>query len=108
VPTFGCRAYNVSTFYQLQLRREAYGEFVQIDSFEHRRFEDRGPSCSLLMLLGDATGKLMLLRQLFNYGKEVGVGTLFSRNATKRGNLRTIIVQALGINHGRPVPSSII
>lgn len=31
------------TFHQPRLRREAYGELVQIDRSEHRWFEDRGP-----------------------------------------------------------------
>ncbi|MDR6759819.1 hypothetical protein J2Y48_005146, partial [Mycoplana sp. BE70] len=50
------------TFHQLRLRREAYGELVQIDGSEHRWFEDRGPACSLLVFIDDATGKLMQLR----------------------------------------------
>lgn len=50
------------TFHQPRLRREAYGELVQIDGSEHRWFEDRGPSCSLLVFVDDATGKLMQLR----------------------------------------------
>ncbi|MBB4403093.1 hypothetical protein GGD52_003618 [Agrobacterium tumefaciens] len=32
---------------------------VQIDGSEHRWFEDRGPSCSLLVFVDDATGKLV-------------------------------------------------
>jgi len=50
------------TFHQRRLRREAYGELVQIDGSEHRWFEDRGPACSLLVFIDDATGKLMQLR----------------------------------------------
>jgi len=50
------------TFHQPRLRREAYGELVQIDGSEHRWFEDRGPPCSLLVFVDDATGKLMQLR----------------------------------------------
>ncbi|MHA4731083.1 ISNCY family transposase [Ensifer adhaerens] len=50
------------TFHQPRLRREAYGELVQIDGSEHRWFEDRGPSCSLLVFVDDATGKLMQVR----------------------------------------------
>ncbi len=47
------------TFHRPRLRREAYGELVQIDGSEHRWFEDRGPPCSLLVFVDDATGKLM-------------------------------------------------
>ncbi len=50
------------TFHQPRLRREAYGELVQIDGSDHRWFEDRGDPCSLLVFIDDATGKLMLLR----------------------------------------------
>ena len=50
------------TFHPPRLRREAYGELVQIDGSEHRWFEDRGPPCSLLVFVDDATGRLMQLR----------------------------------------------
>jgi hypothetical protein len=50
------------TFHQPRLRREAYGELVQIDGSDHRWFEDRGDPCTLLVLIDDATGKLMRLR----------------------------------------------
>lgn len=48
--------------HQLRLRREHLGELVQIDGSEHRWFEDRGPPCSLLVFIDDATGRLMQLR----------------------------------------------
>src|SRR3954464_9111835 len=50
------------TFHQPRLRRQAYGELVQIDGSDHRWFEDRGEPCSLLVFIDDATGKLMQLR----------------------------------------------
>ncbi|SCB62360.1 Integrase core domain-containing protein [Rhizobium aethiopicum] len=50
------------TFHQPRLRREAYGDLVQIDGSEHRWFEDRGDPCSLLVFVDDATGRLMQLR----------------------------------------------
>jgi transposase len=50
------------SFHQPRLRREAYGELVQIDGSDHRWFEDRGEPCSLLVFIDDATGKLMQLR----------------------------------------------
>jgi hypothetical protein len=49
------------TFHQPRLRREAYGELVQIDGSDHRWFEDRSDPCSLLVFIDDATGKLMQL-----------------------------------------------
>lgn len=50
------------SFHQPRLRREQLGELVQIDGSEHRWFEDRGPPCTLLVFIDDATGRLMQLR----------------------------------------------
>src|SRR6202035_2219818 len=49
-------------FHQPRLRRESYGELVQIDGSEHRWFENRGDPCTLLVFIDDATSKLMQLR----------------------------------------------
>src|SRR6202166_1812695 len=50
------------TFHQPRLRRESYGELVQIDGSDHRWFEQRGEPCTLLVFIDDATSKLMQLR----------------------------------------------
>lgn len=50
------------TFHQPRLRRESYGELVQIDGSEHRWFETRAEPCTLLAIVEDATSKLMQLR----------------------------------------------
>jgi hypothetical protein len=50
------------SFHQPRLRRESYGELVQIDGSDHRWFEQRGEPCTLLVFIDDATGKLMQLR----------------------------------------------
>ena len=50
------------SFHQPRLRRESYGELIQIDGSDHRWFEDRCAACSLLVFIDDATGKLMQLR----------------------------------------------
>jgi hypothetical protein len=34
---------------------------IQIDGCEHRWFEDRGPPCTLLVFVDDATSRLMAL-----------------------------------------------
>jgi hypothetical protein len=47
---------------QPRYRRECFGELVQIDGSEHHWFEDRGPPCTLLVFIDDATGKLMQLK----------------------------------------------
>lgn len=49
-------------FHQPRLRREHYGELIQIDGSEHRWFEGRGPICTLLVFIDDATSSLMQLR----------------------------------------------
>ncbi len=50
------------TFHQPRLRRESYGELIQIDGSEHRWFENRGEPCTLLVFIDDATSRLMQLR----------------------------------------------
>ena len=50
------------SFHQPRLRRESYGELIQINGSEHRWFEDRGEPCTLLVFIDDATSKLMQLR----------------------------------------------
>ncbi len=37
------------------------GELIQIDGSDHRWFEDRGPACTLLVFIDDATSQLMHL-----------------------------------------------
>jgi transposase len=41
-------------------RRAAIGELVQFDGSDHDWFEGRGPSCTLLHLIDDATGRVFL------------------------------------------------
>ena len=48
--------------HQPRHRRDCSGELVQIDGCEHAWFEDRGPPCTLLVFIDDATGRLMQLR----------------------------------------------
>lgn len=49
------------TFHQPRLRRECFGEPIQIDGSDHHWFEDRGPACTLLVFIDDATSTLMHL-----------------------------------------------
>ncbi len=48
--------------YQPRYRRECVGELVQVDGSEHWWFEDRGPQCTLLVFIDDATSQLMHLQ----------------------------------------------
>jgi len=54
------RAKKPST-HQLRERRACFGELVQIDGSEHAWFEERGPKCTLLVYIDDATGQLLEL-----------------------------------------------
>src|SRR4051812_23692911 len=48
--------------HQPRHRRDCLGELVRIDGCEHHWFEDRGPPCTLLVFVDDATSRLMHLR----------------------------------------------
>ncbi|TNC51161.1 ISNCY family transposase [Rubellimicrobium rubrum] len=74
-------------FHQPRLRRERLGELVQIDGSEHRWFEERGPACTLLVFIDDATSRLMQMRF-------VPSESTFSYFEVLEGYLR---------QHGRPV-----
>ena len=47
--------------HQPRSRRECYGELIQIDGSDHRWFEGRAASCTLLVFIDDATSTLMEL-----------------------------------------------
>jgi hypothetical protein len=47
--------------YQPRHRRACVGELIQIDGSDHRWFEDRGPACTLLVYVDDATSRTMEL-----------------------------------------------
>jgi Helix-turn-helix domain len=48
--------------HQPRYRRDCLGELIQIDGSEHWWFEDRGPRCTLLVYIDDATSRLMHLQ----------------------------------------------
>ena len=54
------RAKRVET-HQMRERRACFGELVQIDGSDHAWFEGRGPRCTLLVMIDDATGQLLEL-----------------------------------------------
>ena len=56
-PEGACQA-----IHQPRGRRECLGELVQIDGSRHWWFEDRGPPCTLLVYVDDATSQLMRSR----------------------------------------------
>jgi hypothetical protein len=81
------RDQRVAKPHQPRFRRECLGELVQIDGCEHYWFEDRGPYCSLLVYVDDATGRLM--EMLF-----VSTESTFGYFEATAGYLR---------RHGKPV-----
>ncbi len=48
--------------YQPRHRRACVGELIQIDGCDHAWFEGRGPTCTLLVYVDDATSQLMEMR----------------------------------------------
>src|SRR6185503_20892785 len=44
--------------HQMRERRPRWGELVQIDGSPHAWFEDRGPRCTLLVYIDDATSRI--------------------------------------------------
>lgn len=51
-----------AAIHQRRPRRPCFGELIQIDGSPHDWFEDRGPRCTLLVFIDDATSCLMALR----------------------------------------------
>ena len=72
--------------YQPRNRRNCVGELIQIDGSDHRWFEERGPACTLLVYIDDATSRLMHLH--FTYSEST-----FSYFEATRGYLE---------RHGKP------
>jgi transposase len=48
--------------FQIRERRPRFGELIQIDGSPHDWFEGRGPRCTLIVFIDDATGRLTHLR----------------------------------------------
>ena len=48
--------------FQLRERRPRFGELIQIDGSPHDRFEGRGPRCTLIVFIDDATSRLTALQ----------------------------------------------
>lgn len=72
--------------YQLRERRAQAGELIQIDGSPHAWLEERGPRCTLLAFVDDATSRLQ-------YTQFVGA-------ETTRGYLHAL--RAYALEHGRP------
>ena len=80
------RRQRTAKIYQPRNRRQCVGELIQIDGSDHRWFEVRGPACTLLVYIDDATSRLMHLH--FTYSEST-----FSYYGAARGYLE---------RHGKP------
>jgi hypothetical protein len=56
------RRARLKAVHQPRYRRDCLGELIQIDGSEHWWFEARGPQCTLLVFIDDATSRLMHLQ----------------------------------------------
>jgi hypothetical protein len=56
------RRARLKAVHQPRYRRDCFGELIQIDGSEHWWFEGRGPQCTLLVYIDDATSRLMHLQ----------------------------------------------
>jgi transposase len=68
-------------------RRPRFGELIQIDGSPHAWFEDRGPRCTLIVFVDDATSRLTALH--------------FAPAETTRAYLSALRAHVL--EHGRPL-----
>jgi len=73
--------------FQLRERRPRFGELIQIDGSPHAWFEERGPRCTLIVFIDDATSRLTALR--------------FAPSETTRAYLQALRSHVLA--HGRPL-----
>ena len=55
------RRQRAAQIHQPRNRRACLGELIQIDGSDHAWFEGRGPACTLLVFIDDATSRLMQL-----------------------------------------------
>jgi hypothetical protein len=89
---------------------------VQIDGSEHAWFEDRGPPCTLLAFVDDATSRLMELRfvtseSAFDYFRTTRAALMGGRHGGSLSDRAGLCLQpsarqpAEPLRHGRCGPS---
>jgi transposase len=94
-----------AVIHQLRERRGSLGELIQIDGSPHDWFEGRASRCTLLVMVDDATSRLMHLRfveceSTFNYFGAVGAYLL------EHGKPRAFYSDKLGVFRvNMPTPS---
>ncbi len=78
---------HAARIHQRRPRRACLGELVQIDGSPHDWFEERGPRCTLIVFIDDASGRLLALR--------------FAPSETTQAYMETL--KAYLAEHGRPL-----
>ena len=96
--------------HQMRERRACFGELTQIDGSDHDWFEGRGPRCTLLVFIDDATGQLLELwfvphESFFGYGEAARhyferCGKPLAFYSDKHGIFRVNQEQTLGLGSG--------
>ena len=81
------KARRAKRVFQIRERRPRFGELIQIDGSPHDWFEGRGPRCTLIVFIDDATDRLTALR--------------FAPSETTRAYLETVRAHVLA--HGVPL-----
>jgi transposase len=76
-------------------RKERFGQMVQMDGSHHRWFDDRGPKCCLMVIVDDATGRV--LGRFYESETLVAAMDVFGRWCRSFGVPRSLYVDRSGI-----------
>ncbi len=75
--------------HQSRPRRARVGELARVDGSPHDWFEGRGPRCTLMVFIDDATSRLLALRFVAAETTEAHMETLRGRVERANPTLRT-------------------
>jgi transposase len=78
-----------------RLRKERFGQMVQMDGSHHAWFEGRGNKCCLMVIVDDATGQM--LGRFYEGETLVGAMDIFRRWCERFGVPRSLYVDRAGI-----------
>jgi transposase len=78
-----------------RLRKERFGQMVQMDGSHHAWFEERGKKCCLMVIVDDATGRM--LGRFYEGETLVGAMEMFRRWCERFGLPRSLYVDRAGI-----------
>ncbi len=78
-----------------RLRKERFGQMVQMDGSHHAWFEGRGNKCCLMVIVDDATGRM--LGRFYDGETLVGAMDMFRRWCERFGLPRSVYVDRAGI-----------